>query len=161
MSLSIAETPNSNLHLRAGAAALAVLLLTSIHHIYGAIIYNTPWRLDIVYVAAPVGMVMAGAFYLGWSRSGAPLGRAMTWTASLVSLAFAVLGIGIWEGGFNHVVKNLIYFTSGETATRKVFAGDAYEMPNDLVFEVTGVAQFPLSIVATMLIIRLLASMKR
>jgi hypothetical protein len=32
--------------------ALAVLLLTSVHHAYGAYVYHTPWRLDAVVLRA-------------------------------------------------------------------------------------------------------------
>ena len=32
----------------------ALMIVTSIHHIYGAIVYDTPWRLHVLFVSIPV-----------------------------------------------------------------------------------------------------------
>ena len=55
--------------------------------------------------------------------------------------------IGLFEGGYNHVLKNFIYFLFGENEARAVFASQMYEMPTDFLFEATGVAQFPAAVV--------------
>lgn len=126
---------------QAGASALIVLLLTSVHHAWGAVIYDTLWRLHIVFISVPVAMFVAALLYVskndlsGW-------GRPARWAAATVILGFPIAMIGFWEGGFNHLVKNLVFFTQGEAATRSLFPSDMVEMPNDLVFEVTGVMQF-------------------
>ena len=36
---------------RASWSALAVLLLTTVHHVYGAVVYHTPWRLHVGFVS--------------------------------------------------------------------------------------------------------------
>ena len=41
--------------------ALAVLLLTSVHHAYGAFAYNTPWRLHAVFLSAFAAAVIIGS----------------------------------------------------------------------------------------------------
>jgi hypothetical protein len=158
MSVTVAGETNSTLYLRAGAAALAVLVLTSVHHIYGAAIYQTPWRMHIVYIAAPIGLAIALTYSIGWSWRGSTAGRVATWAGSLIALAFPAAAIGLYEGGYNHVVKNLIYFGFGEGAARTLFSGETYEMPNDFVFEATGVAQFPLAVLTTVLVLKLLRS---
>jgi hypothetical protein len=161
MSATVTQAITPNLYLRAGAAALAVLVLTSVHHVYGAIIYDTPWRAHIVYIAAPVGLIIAVLFYLGWSGRGTSAARIATWIGALATLAFPVAAIGVYEGGYNHVVKNLAYFVFGEGAARRLFPGEAYEMPSDFFFEATGVAQFPLAVVTAVLVVRLLRTSER
>ncbi len=146
-----------DIRLRAGAAALAILALTSVHHAYGAVIYDTPWRLHILHLAVPSAVFIALALYIGRSKNSATR-RIAAWSAGLGILAVPVAAISFYEGGYNHVVKNMIYFTLGEETARRVFAGELYEMPNDLVFEATGVAQFPLAVMACVLVAKLLRS---
>lgn len=141
----------ANPHLRAGAAALGVLILTSVHHVYGAVIYDTPWRLHIVHIAIPVAAVIVAALWLGAARGNTTTGRVATWVGIAVILVFPVAMIGFMEGGYNHVLKNAVFFTGGEEAMRTLFPQWLYEpgsveTPNDFVFEATGVAQFPLSV---------------
>ncbi len=51
--------------------------------------------------------------------------------------------IGFFEGGYNHLVKNILFFGGAHQATlHQLFPGPEYEMPNDLWFEVTGILQF-------------------
>lgn len=156
--LSVAASA-ANLHVRAGAAALAVLAMTSIHHIYGAAIYDTPWRLHVVYIAVPVAAAIVAAFRLGATREGTA-GRIATWAGIAVILVFPVALIGFFEGGYNHVAKNIVHLAAGEAGMRALFPEWLYEpgsveTPNDLVFEATGVAQFPLSILTSVLVFRL------
>jgi hypothetical protein len=153
--------PDTNAHWRAGAAALAVLLMTTIHHVYGAIIYDTPFRLHIVFISLPVAMAFTFALYVGALRPGTAAGRAATLTGAAIILVFAVAAIGFFEGGYNHVVKNVVYFVGGEDAMMKLvpewlYDPAAVETPNDLLFELTGIAQFPLAVWAAVLTMRLL-----
>ena len=152
--------PAANPYLRAGAAALAVLATTSIHHVYGAIVYDTPWRLHIVHIAAPAAVVIVAALYLGATRQGTAAGRVAAWAGIAVILAFCVALIGVFEGGYNHVVKNVAYLAAGESGMRALFPEWLYgsgsvETPGDLVFEATGIVQFPLSVLAAVLALRL------
>lgn len=136
---------------RAGNAALAVLALTAFHHAYGAIVYDTPWRFHVAIVAPLLGLAIARALYLGGSRSGTPSGIQWTRIAATLILIFPVGLIGLIEGGYNHLVKNLVYFVSGAEAARGLFPPPAYELPDNLLFEATGLAQFPLALVAAYL----------
>jgi hypothetical protein len=140
MSSQITIRGDRSAEFRAGATALFVLLLTSIHHAWGAAIYETPWRLHIVFISVPVAIVIAALLYV--SRNGGSWSTFARWIAILVILVFPIALIGFWEGGFNHLVKNVAFFAHGEPAARSLFPSPDVEMPNDLVFEVTGVMQF-------------------
>lgn len=142
-------------HLRAGVAAIALLILTSIHHAYGAYAFGTPWRLHILLAAAPAAILITVALFYGAMCSGRAA-RIATVGAAVFILIFPVAGIGLYEGGYNHVLKNLVYFIFGEAEALGVFPPPLYEMPSDFIFEATGVAQFPLSIMTAMLALPLL-----
>ena len=138
-----------------GLAAVSVLALTVVHHVYGAMLYHTPWRLHVA-VAAPIaGLAIVRALYLGGSRRGTPSGARWTWIAVAMVLILPVGLIGLVEGGYNHLVKNLVYLGWGETVARTLFPPPAYEMPHDLLFEASGIAQLPLALVAAWLTLAL------
>src|SRR5687768_8438662 len=99
-----------DMHLQAGAAALSVLLLTSVHHAYGAVVYDTPWRLHIIHAAIPAAIVIVLGLWLARATSGTRTARIGTWATVALILAFPVGMIGLFEGGYNHVVKDLLYF---------------------------------------------------
>jgi hypothetical protein len=60
----------------------------------------------------------------------------------LVTVSFSIIGIGLYEGGYNHVVKNILYFGGVSTETLDEIYPSVYELPNDFLFELTGIAQF-------------------
>ena len=146
MSQTTRNRAPTRMFVMAATGALGVIALTSIHHAYAAAIYGTPWRLHIVQVGLPVAVFIAAGLYAGWRYSQSPVGRAAAALGIVAILVFPVAMIGLFEGGYNHVLKNFIYFVFGENEARAVFASQMYEMPNDLLFEATGVAQFPAAI---------------
>ena len=89
-------------------SVLGVIALTSIHHAYGAAIYGTPWRLHIVQVGVPVAVLIAVGFYAGWRWPQSQVGRATAALAIVAILVFPVAMIGLFEGGYNHVLKHLL-----------------------------------------------------
>lgn len=133
---------------RAGISSLAVLALTVVHHAYGALLYDTPWRLHAAVVAAVIALAIVRALYLAGSKRGTSSGRRWAHIAMALILVFPVILIGLVEGGYNHLVKDLVYLFSGPQAARTLFPSPTYEMPSDLVFELSGVAQLPLSFAA-------------
>lgn len=133
-------------------AATAQLILTSVHHVHGALAFDTPWRLHILYLAVPVLAVIWALLRLPEGR-----GRRRARAAALVALLFPAAMIGVYEGGYNHVLKNLIYFAAGETAARHLFPAPLHEMPTDLPFELTGIAQFFLGLWVGKAALRLLS----
>jgi hypothetical protein len=146
---------------RAGVAALALLALTSIHHAYGAIAFATPWRLHILLLAVPAAIAISLALRLGAMMPGRSAGRISTLVAALLILLVPVAAIGFYEGGYNHVFKNLVYFIGGEAKALSLFPPPLYEMPRDFVFEATGIAQFPLAIATAVLAFRLFRERRR
>jgi hypothetical protein len=126
---------------RAAAAALAVLALTSVHHAYGAYVYRSPWRYHVLPVAAIAAAltVACAAALRGGSGSSSRLAR---WMFVLVVAVVPVLLIGAFEGGYNHVAKNVLYFGGApEGLMARLFPSPRYEMPSDAFFEITGVLQ--------------------
>jgi hypothetical protein len=120
---------------RSAVASLAVLLLTSVHHAYGAFVYRTPWRLHMVGVAAVTAVVLLGALAL--SRA-----RWAFFLFALTTLAVPVGMVGAFEGFYNHVLKNVFYFGGASGALlERLFPPPTYELPNDFFFELTGVLQ--------------------
>jgi hypothetical protein len=124
---------------RSAVASLAVLLLTSVHHAHGAFIYRTPWRLHMVGVAAVTAAVLLGTLAVLRARRGG-------WGAfalfALTTLAVPVGMIGVFEGFYNHVLKNIFYFGGASGALlQQLFPPPTYELPNDFFFELTGVLQ--------------------
>jgi hypothetical protein len=130
-------------HARALLVSVLVTLgATAVHHVYGAIRYATPWRAHAAGVALLVAPLIIG-LYLNFRREpDTRRGRAAGWALALLSLLYPVALIGAFEGLYNHVAKNCLYF--GGMSRRRVlelFPPPTYELPNDFVFEVTGVLQ--------------------
>jgi hypothetical protein len=122
--------------------ACAVLVITSIHHAYGAYVYNTPWRYHAVLVAGATAPLIFGALAVVRSRPSGLLRVLAQGLFILATLGVAVLMIGMFEGLYNHVVKNLLYFGGASSALMtRLFPAPTYELPNDAFFEITGILQ--------------------
>lgn len=147
---------------RAVGWALATLGLTSLHHAYGAWIYGTPWRLDAVYVSGASALLILAGFALHRTRLSRADGvRGMAGAIGhlllgLVILSVPVLAIGGFEGAWNHAMKNVLYFggASGSTLTG-LFPPPRYEMPNDILFEITGILQLVPAVLAGLYLYRM------
>jgi len=128
--------------------ALAVLLLTTVHHVYGAYIYDTPWRNHAAAVAALTAAALAASHRVLARRPGTTAGGVAFWAFAAVTLAVPVVLIGLFEGGYNHAVKDALYFAGASGGLmRRLFPPPTYEMPDDAFFEVTGVLQLALGII--------------
>jgi hypothetical protein len=122
--------------------SIGVFVLTSIHHGYGAYIYKTPWRLHAVIVSGAVTLLMSGLLMLFRSPH-VRVGKLARFCFVILGLFVPFLGFGIFEGGYNHVVKDILYFSNtSPELMRLLFPPDRYELPNNVLFEVTGVLQF-------------------
>ncbi|HEY0271872.1 MAG TPA: hypothetical protein VGC22_01750, partial [Chitinophaga sp.] len=86
---------------------MLLLLLTILHHGYGAVVYHTPWRLHVAFIAVPVMIaVLILHYYCQGKYSGS---KWLFILYSLVVLLFPMLGIGLFEGVYNHLVKNIVW----------------------------------------------------
>ncbi len=144
----LSETPPAPVR-EAGLGSIGVLVLTSIHHSYGAYVYQTPWRHHVTVIAIPVIVILVGALTIVRSSTHSMRRGIATWIFTLVVIVIPIAWIGLFEGGYNHVLKNLLYF-GGVSAERlrALFPPPTYEMPSSVFFEVTGIAQFPMALVA-------------
>ena len=136
--------------------ALAVLLLTSVHHIYGAYVYDTPWRLHVVFVSGLTAAALFGLLLAFRRRHADLIGRIAFWAFVAVVLVIPVAGIGLFEGGYNHALKNALYFSgASEAVMHRLFPPPTYELPDDVFFEITGVLQLVVAIAAGRHLLRL------
>ena len=129
-------------------AVLAELVLTSVHHGYGAVIYAAPFRFQVVVISAVVAAVELGLTFVTRYHRGSRAGRIAGWRNLLVITAYPIIAIGLIEGGYNHVVKNIVYLMGYRQLYDGMFPAAAYEVPGDWFFEITGIVQFPVAIAA-------------
>lgn len=122
--------------------SIGTMIMTVIHHLYGAIKYDEPFRLHVAIFAIPVILILM-ASYLGHIKTPPIRYRNLSLTIFLAaSILFSVGAIGVYEGGYNHVLKNILYFGgTSRTALDKIYPS-IYELPNDIFFEATGILQF-------------------
>jgi hypothetical protein len=127
---------------KATLGAVGICLLTSVHHAYGAHIYNTPWRHHAAVVSMMATAVIAASFWLFQKRSGHPLATVALRIFIVVTFMVPFLGFGVFEGAYNHGLKDALYFAhASPDLMRQLFPPPTYEMPNNAFFEVTGVLQ--------------------
>jgi hypothetical protein len=120
---------------KVAAYSNALMMLTGIHHIYGAWVYHTPWRLHVLALSIPV-------LVINWFLVRGAVSRFKFYMFCLVNFVISVILIGLYEGMFNHLMKNLLYFSGLDKATLlQLFPPPTYVMPNDFWFELTGIAQ--------------------
>ena len=130
-------------------SASFVYVLTIVHHIYGAIAFDTPWRYHAAFVG--VAGIAATLLLTRFSTSWGPSVLRQTTMAVLaaVTIIVAVGLVGVFEGAYNHAIKLLLFFGGAAPETmHRLFPPPTYEMPSDVLFEVTGVLQFVAGLIA-------------
>jgi hypothetical protein len=117
-----------------------LMVLTSVHHIYGAVIYLTPARLHILYMSIPV---IITTLLLNRQLKRSDNRQTIAGKAQgIIVLVFSILLIGMYEGLYNHLIKNIFFFSGMPPEVMNNFFPDSiYEMPNDFFFELTGIGQ--------------------
>jgi hypothetical protein len=131
------------------ACAISELALTAVHHLYGGVIYASPFRFWIFAMGLGGAVIIIVLLIVARRHQGEFWGRAARVLELVFTLLFPTLIFGIIEGGYNHVVKNVVYFTSDATMYGTLFpAAGGYEVPGDWFFEITGILQFPLGVAA-------------
>jgi hypothetical protein len=133
----------------AGGAVLATLVLTSVHHLYGARRFDTPWRAHVVHIAAWAGVLFGVCLLVARLRAHRQSGRIAMSAFFVLAVAICVLWLGLYEGGYNHGMKNLAYAAQlPASAFNVLFPPSLYEPPGDWFFELSGVLQLPLGLFA-------------
>lgn len=124
---------------------LAIALTTWVHHIYGGLAYDTLYRIIAPSISIP--LLLVATFYLQYRVIRKPMRLVKILYAFVVSV-FWILSIGIVEGGYNHVIKNFLFFSGISKEKLATFfppefgSQRFFEMPSDVFFEVTGIIQF-------------------
>lgn len=122
--------------------SVGTMFLTFIHHVYGAFIYDEPFRLHVAIFAIPAIIVLL-ATYAGFHRAKRLSSGKVLFTIFLVvAIVCPFVAIGLYEGGYNHVVKNILYFAGVSKDILDQMYPSIYELPNDIIFELTGLSQF-------------------
>jgi hypothetical protein len=138
-----------NSALAAGVSAAAVMGLTVAHHAYGAARFDTPWRLHVVHLSLWVTAAIAICVVIHLGAPGRIVRRSGLLVACMLTLLVPVGWIGVFEGGYSHVLKNMLYFAGLSYDTfQRLFPPPRYVVPSDWIFELTGVLQFPLGLLA-------------
>lgn len=139
--------------------ALIGLILTSLHHAYGAYAYATPWRLHVAFIASATALVVLAALAVLRAHPAGWLGTAAWWLFALAVLIVPILFLGVFEGLYNHVLKNALFFAGLPTRDMvRLFPPPRYELPNDAFFEITGVLQVVPAALAAAKLYRLVRS---
>ena len=139
--------------------ALAVLLLTSVHHAYGAFAYHTLWRLDAVFISALAASAIISSLIVIQRNADETVREIAFWVFTAVLLVVPVALIGVFEGAYNHALKDALYFAgASSTLMNRLFPPATYELPNDVFFEATGVMQAVLGSITAWLLYRLVRS---
>jgi len=87
---------------------IALVTFTSIHHIYGGAVYATSWRIIMpILFFIPMLVLTLALQYQASIRTS----RTLLITYTLLCVIVWVIGIGVFEGGYNHVLKNVLYYS--------------------------------------------------
>lgn len=141
-----------------------LMILTTVHHIYGAIVHNTPWRMHVALVSIPI--IIFTSVVSKTINKQYDYKKIVLWIFWSVTLIVPVMSIGLFEGFYNHLLKNVLFFSgTGYDTLQRMFPAPKYEMPNDFFFEFTGICQaivtVPLIICFIQLTKRIVPNMKR
>lgn len=98
-------------------ASAGTLVLTVVHHLYGAAVYATPWRHHIAIIVLPVLLVLVLEYGVYRWRPLALIGKVSMRLFALLTILVPIAWIGVFEGGYNHVVKNILFFGGIPQAT--------------------------------------------
>lgn len=122
--------------------SVLVYLITTFHHFYGAVVYDAPWRRGVA-TNGGIALIICVIF---WELHRRYKIRVCYLIYSLVSFIFFGLIIGLFEGLYNHIIKDILFFSGMPYESWKnFFPPPAYEIPDNFIFESTGILQFLLS----------------
>lgn len=117
--------------------------LTAFHHYYGSVVYRTPWRAHVVFIGG-AALLLCILFAILYRHN---MARWQLYSYLLIALVMFGGGIGLFEGFYNHIIKNVLYFSGMDRGSwRTLFPAPAYELPENAVFEGTGMLQFGVAV---------------
>lgn len=119
------------------ASVAAESVITAMHHLHGAHIYDDPSLLHVALVA--IGYLTAAAVLTGIF-----LWRPYRTALALLGLVVFIIYVGVFGlfgGGYEHLLKDLLFLGGASEPTLVRLFGWTHDfvLPNDVVFESTGV----------------------
>lgn len=103
----------------------------------------------MVHIAAWAAGLFGVCFLVARLRAHRPSGRIAISAFFVLAVAVCILWLGLYEGGYNHGMKNLAYAVHLPASVFNVlFPPSLYEPPGDWFFELSGVLQLPLGLFA-------------
>jgi hypothetical protein len=86
---------------------------------------------------------MFGTILVFYKFANTVVGKAALWLFIIGLVVFPIGAIGLFGGGYNHLLKDIVYFSGASPSLMQgLFPPPKYEMPDDVFFEVSGVMQF-------------------
>jgi hypothetical protein len=140
--MSFAEPTRSRKSIiMAAVGTSAAGLVSSVHHWYGAIVYDTTWRLLVsLWIPAFVSLVCF-MLYLHWKYVDTMVGKIAVWVVLFAGVIFQI-GFTLFECAYSHILKNILFFGgAAESTLSQLFPEPAYHLPDNAYFEFTGVLQ--------------------
>lgn len=114
----------------------ALMIVTSIHHVFGAYVYNTPWRLHVLAFSVPLILLNIGL------KKEFQRNNAVFYLLLIINFLITISLIGLFEGVYNHLLKNILFFSgTSHKILENLFPPPKYVMPNNFIFELTGILQ--------------------
>src|SRR5690606_21249287 len=92
------------------------------------------WSLYLRYTLAPACTALSiPVMILNWYAAKKGAGNTLiVYTFGLANLIMTIVLIGIFEGMYNHVAKNVLYFSElNDSTMTRLFPPPTYVMPND------------------------------
>jgi len=112
--------------------------ISSVHHWYGAIAYDTPWRAGVTYWIAGSVLVVYSLLFVYWKNLDNVVGKISIWLFLFSAVIFQA-GFVIFECVYSHVLKNILFFSGApESVLAKLYPSPTYHLPDNLFFEITG-----------------------
>ena len=116
-------------------------IISSVHHWYGAIAYDTPWRTGVAYWIMGIVLVVYSLLYVYWRNLDNIAGKICIWLFLVGAVIFQA-GFVTFECVYSHILKNILFFGgSSEALLHTLFPSPAYHLPDNVFFEVTGILQ--------------------
>jgi hypothetical protein len=132
---------SKKLIISAVVSAFTAGLISSGHHLYGAIAYDTMWRAGVSYWILGIVLLLCTMLYIYWSTSNELMGKVALWVFSFGAIIFQS-GFTLFECIYSHVLKDLLFFIDISRPTlEQLYPPPAYHLPDNWLFEITGVMQ--------------------
>lgn len=121
----------------------ATMALTAFHHAYGAIIYDAPFRKYVAVFAILIILISWITYKTFLKHQSSLSAKFALWIFIIITALIPIGIIGLVEGGYNHLAKNILFFAGTSQATfNQLFPPPTYEIPTNILFETTGILQF-------------------